>query len=315
MQDWCKDLFGRLQNRGLWNAAETIGLRQLDRPEQFEERIGRFLAWQRSLPIAEALIDLGTPVSGGPVPGQVQTWFRDAKSIAEQVTIELHGSLFALFGKSRLSDYACRDAYRALLSQLDVSTGTPVGYATTNYDVAGEVAMGMCGRHVDWGEPPGFNVAQAPVRVRGLASVMSPFRVPILHLHGRVGWYLSDGDLLSVSPDSPYQPGIGQPGLLLPDPDKDYAELPALADMWDELAALIEKVSHVIVIGHSLHDARLVAYLREARNLAVTIYQGQADTDALDHVLSLLPSAHVVRMAFGPQLSVQAADLQSWLAA
>jgi hypothetical protein len=315
MGDWCTDLFGRLQKRGLYNAAETLGLRQLDSPEQFEERIGRFLAWQRSLTISETLMDLGTPLAGPPVPGQVTTWFRDAKAMADQITDEIHQSLFALFSKSKLSDYACRDAYQALLSTLDIGQATPIAYATTNYDVAGETWLGMCERHPDWGEPAGFNVAEAPIRVRGLASVMSPYRVPVLHLHGRVGWYLRDGNLISVNPDSPYQPRIGQPGLLLPDPGKDYAELPALAEMWDEFKQLIARVSHVIVIGHSLHDSRLVGYLREAQNLAVSVYQDERAAEAGARVNELLPSATVVPMAFGPQCAMQVGDLEPWLQA
>jgi hypothetical protein len=144
---------------------------------------------------------------------------------------------------------------------------------------------------------------------------MSPYRVPVLHLHGRVGWYLRDGSLISVNPDSPYQPGIGQPGLLLPDPGKDYAGLPELAEMWDEFEQLLARVSHVIVIGHSLHDSRLIDYLREARNLAVSVYEEERAGVAAVRVNELLPSATVVRMAFGPQCAIQAGDLQPWLQA
>ncbi|HXC76152.1 MAG TPA: hypothetical protein VNU19_03795 [Candidatus Acidoferrum sp.] len=317
MSDWCKNLITRFQERGMSQVGEILGLIHLDRPEQFEERLGRFLAWQRSLPLAEGLIDLGVPLGGSSVDGRVSTWFRDARMMADQITELLHDSLFSLFGSSRISDYACRDAYQGLFSLLDIGPDTPVAYATTNYDVAGETALAMCGRHPDWGEPHSFNAAQGPIRVRGLASVLSPYRVPVLHLHGRVGWYVDDaGILVSVNPGSPFQAGIGAPGLLLPDPEKNYAELPALVEMWEEFDQLIAAASHTIVIGHSLHDPKLVEHLSRGSNVVVTVYNEGVtgpDQSAMQHTQNLLPSATVVGMRFGPQPSVDTAALRNWL--
>jgi hypothetical protein len=111
---------------------------------------------------------------------------------------------------------------------------------------------------------------------------------------------------MTADPKAKYAQSLGQPGLLLPDPDKDYSELPALNDMWAEFDTLVQAASHVMVLGHSLHDPRLVQHLHGARNLAVTIYLPPTPatlTAEVERVRSLLPSAVVIPMAFGPELS------------
>jgi len=306
--------------RSIPEAAELIGLTTIERPEDFEANIGRFLAWQRSLPVAESLLELGKPTTGAySVPPEVQAWFQQSATVAQQIVTVIHESLFSLFGYDRINRWNAGKAYEALLGLLDLTRNIPLAVATTNYDVGAEVGLQAAGRRTDWGEPQHFQDAQPSLAIHGLADGWSAYRTPVLHLHGRVGWYLQeDGSVLSIDPRSIYTATLGQPGLLLPDPDKDYGELPTLNEMWNEFDKLLQGASHTLVMGHSLHDPRLVERLRTARNLAVSVYlpdAGDVDPTEVQRVNDLLPSATVVPMTFGPGLRCQTAGRRAWMEA
>lgn len=319
MDDWRKDLIRRLQQASLRDAIDVIDLINIDKPEQFEERIGAFLAWQRSLPVARSLLALGKPESSYETPKQVDDWFDRSNAVATQVVSVIHDSLFSLFGREQINVWNTGKAYEALFRILEVNRTDAVAVATTNYDVAAELGLLEAGRRPDWGEPQHFQNRQPLLEIRGLVDGWSWYRDPVLHLHGRVGWYLQDdGTLMSTDPNAKYFPHMGQPGLLLPDPNKDYTEIPVLNDMWNEFDKLIAAASHVLVLGHSLHDPRLVEHLQSARNLAVTIYLPPTPTtltDEVERVRTLIPSASIIPMAFGPELRTQSGDeLPQWIA-
>jgi hypothetical protein len=59
----------------------VIGLTSIEKPEDFEASIGKFLAWQRSLPVAESLLALGKPTNGAyETPREVAAWFQQSET-------------------------------------------------------------------------------------------------------------------------------------------------------------------------------------------------------------------------------------------
>jgi hypothetical protein len=318
MDDWCRDLIERFRMASLHEAAEVIGLTNQQRPEDFEARIGQFLAWQRSLPVAKSLMALGKPNTGVyQVPKDVEEWFQRSDIMATQIVNVIYDSLFSLFGHEQINQWNAGRAYGALIEQLGLARTHQLAVATTNYDVGAEIGLLAAGRRPDWGQPQHFQDAQPPLAIQGLADGWTAYRDPVLHLHGCVGWYLrDDGTLLAIDPKAKFTPSMGQPGLLLPDPNKDYSELPALNDMWAEFDKLIEAASHVLVLGHSLHDPKLVEHLKPARNLAVSVYFSEAHiapAEEIARVNAIMPSAVVVPLAFGPEPQTQGTELARWV--
>lgn len=328
MKDWCDDLVNRLVREGpSGDVPGLLGLTGAD-GEQFETRLGRFLAWQLSLDTAGSMTKLG--VGPGQPTDAIDSWFRQAKANATQIFNVVHRSLTDLFGQDRISQVSASAAYRSLLDRCGVTPGTPLAYVTTNYDVAGELALEVLGRRPVWGAQPGLggDSVAVPVDVAGIAHDWGSYHTPVLHLHGRVGWYVSPRDkvLMSVSPRTPYQPQIGAPGLLLPDPDKNYGELSAVGDMWIEFENLLNSNAKVLVVGHSLHDAKLVELLgRYGARVGAAFYSnptGRNDPNnppgspvirgELDRIRELLPSAITIPMRFGPEFWTDDAVFDRW---
>lgn len=305
MRDWCANLIQRL-NAGPWpGVPATLGLTTADL-DGFEAHIGHFLAWQRSLATAGELIDLGAvAVTAAAGTDPVRAWFNAARDVAAWIEQVIHESLFDQYSAERTSAVSATQAYRKLFSDCAVESSTAVAYVTTNYDVAGEQALIGLGRHPNWGEQPSFDAASRPIRVTGLSAGWTEYQTPVLHLHGRVGWYIDDTDtLISVNPAGKLQTGLGRPGLLLPDLDKDYGQLPAINDMWTEFELLLEQASHILVLGHSLHDRKLVdALTSTSRPIAVTALNQAENSDRVkerERIQALIPRAEVLYTNFAP---------------
>ncbi len=99
--------------------------------------------------------------------------------------------------------------------------------------------------------------------------------VPHLHLHGGVGWYreYQRGSILGP-PQSPriFIPYLDDdryratypPAILYPDPKKDPHDIELGMDrLWNKFAEALETATHVLVVGHSLHDKPLLDALAE----------------------------------------------------
>jgi hypothetical protein len=192
-------------------------------------------------------------------------------------------------------------------------------YATTNYDVSIEVGL----REAGYKPHDGFASVGWESPVLSLDDLIDwetghGNREPVLHLHGAVGWYRQlDGKIVPQFPDRPYNPTLGSPVVLPPDPNKDPVSDSSVALIWDRFRAALRSATHVLVVGHSLNDTPLVNVLREASanaHLAATHLPNDADSG--ERIRRLFPGGRVrpIPMRFGPDLVSDVDLLDQWLA-
>jgi len=135
--------------------------------------------------------------------------------------------------------------------------------------------------------------------------------VPVLHLHGAVGWYEQDGQVYDRSGDLPFNPTLGAPVVLYPDPDKDPTSDAAVDKLWREFREALDRASHVLVIGHSLNDPALVRALNALpsdTSVGVTVLEGTDD----EWVRAKVPNALEIPARLGPELSISGAAVAAF---
>src|ERR1700722_14392443 len=102
--------------------------------------------------------------------------------------------------------------YQGLFTSLGLAgPGAGLVYATTSYDTIGEHAISRSGRPLDWGLPPALEHGNLNrLLIPGLLDGL-PRYIPVLHLHGRVGWFAGRTGR-STHPKSPAtNPASGSP--------------------------------------------------------------------------------------------------------
>lgn len=293
MADWSNALCGALNRRESNLAGACHLLPNMVGPE-FEENLGLLLRWDQVRELEERFANLGGPQAGSPMQGVA-----DARANTERrmgmIMRTINESLYEQFGQHRIDDDRAEHAYRGLLSQLGAKAELIV--ATTNYDRSAESALDALGYEVDAGfrsrlhrtprlEPAGL--------VEGRGS-----KTPVIHLHGAVGWYEQKGSVGEHPADQPFNPSLGSPVVLYPDPDKDPTSDATVSELWAEFDTAIEAADGIVVIGHSLHDPPLVRALRRvARSKPVVIsYCEDADPNWGE---SQVPGSQALRLEFGP---------------
>jgi hypothetical protein len=209
-------------------------------------------------------------------------------------------SLYELFAEKAVDTFRANAAYRDLFQVLGIGPSSRFLYATTNYDTIAEMALKDYGRLPDWGTPPAEgNSGESQLMVHGLIDGL-PRYTPVLHLHGRVGWYQQGGRVYSA-PVVRHQEGLGTPIVMLPDPDKVYDSDDVINSLWDQFQQALRRAKRVFVLGHSLNDSFLLRALAENvepfDRLAVSVL---ADPDGPDGVAeSARPVIDKVRTLFG----------------
>lgn len=179
--------------------------------------------------------------------------------------------------------------------------------ATTNYDRSCEAALSKLGKHPN----AGFHTVDSETLERlEVSNLVKEARdnnqTACLHLHGAVGWYLSDGVVYDHKASDPFNETLGSPVVLYPDPEKDPTSDAHVEALWDEFRKALTATDHVLVLGHSLNDRVLVKELRAANvdHLAVSFY---TDTDPgtqakeRARIEEQLPGAVQIGMDFGPE--------------
>lgn len=234
--------------------ASAVGLNPGMSGPEFEEALGMLLRWQEVRPLARRFMGLGGP-SAGSHTGEVPASYDREDARLNEVMGVLNASLYDEFGKNRIDTQAVESAYGGLLELLDGPT--LVACVTTNYDLALETGLEALGHEFDTGfvRP---SVGSSPIlEPTGIVERASDGKIPVLHLHGAVGWYEREGSVIEHYADQPFNPTLGAPAVLYPDPLKDPTSNATVQSLWDEFDRALDNASHVLVIGHSLHDPAL----------------------------------------------------------
>jgi SIR2-like domain len=297
--------------------AENLGLRRDMLGPEFEEALGAFLRWDEFRVLDERFKGLGGNVPGE-IFGNVPEARANAAARAARIMEIINHSLYDEFGARRIDGAAASDAYTTLF---ELMGGKPLAVVTTNYDHSIEMAFEQMEYRADTGfqsEATGF----APVlRPLGLVERIADNdrAIPVLHLHGAVGWYEEDGEVVDHYKDRPFNPTLGKPAVLYPDPRKDPTRDAMVQALWDEFRGAMVKAFNVLVIGHSLNDPALVEALNDASEhceVAVCIHLGAETTteDAerkTNGVMERIPNVTVLPAEFGPKPDLPD-QLESW---
>jgi hypothetical protein len=320
MADWSNAIVEKLI-RGGPNYLETVGLKHGMSGEAFESTLGNFLRAVTAFSQIERLLEPSSSFPGMPPnlsPRTIVEWHQQAGSHFDRITNLIQETLFEQFNLERLAPTPAIQAYGALFRELGVTPQAAMVYATTNYDSLGEHALLGLGRRPDSGELLVIRGApDPPLDVNNLLAGM-PRYTPVLHLHGKVGWYLrKDDGQVHATNTSRHDPSFGIPIVMLPDPSKAY-DLEAIATLWSQFIDSLTRARRVLVLGHSLADSILIKalhdYITPPNRLAITVFGDQvADSDpVVARVRQDLPGAVLIPMRFGIDEKVGAGELAQW---
>jgi hypothetical protein len=329
MGEWCNALVQKLLEQ---NYLAPTGLYKSMEPMQFEDQLGRFLRQVTAFSQVKEIVSTSVhfPEASGTsalsTTGVLDSWYSNTKAHLARIVEQIHVCLYEQFAEPRYDPQLARDSYHDLFEALRITPGTNWVYATTNYDILGETALGLLGFKPDWGDVSSAeNVSERQVAVDGLIEGLPRF-TPVLHIHGRVGWYrrdLGNGPTVYSAPVTRHQPGFGIPIVMLPDPDKAYDSDPIINSLWLQFIDALKRANRVFVLGHSLNDTVLAQALRDhvpLERLAITVLadsenRGSADESAASQVSQLgatFPGAAIVPIRFG-ELPVYAPAIEAWL--
>jgi hypothetical protein len=316
MEDWAGALVAALNEH--MGYRQVTGLEAGMDGEEFEARLGTFLRRVQAFRLMEPLLEnlAGLPSPQNPLlgDGAWAAWHSERNFRLGEITKVIHKSLYDQFGEPSIDTGAVQQGYGTLLTSLGIGPGSRWAIATTNYDTIAEQAVEAVGGMPDTGSVQLMrHGTQRIVRVEQLSEGLPRF-VPILHLHGRVGWIRqTDGEVVVV-PAQSYDPSHGAPVVMLPDLEKDYNTDPTVSTLWREFDLLLSRAQRVLVLGHSLHDSALVSALhRSGAPVAVTILpEDNPDKPELMRIAQLLPNANVISYRFGPQPE-GTERLQAWV--
>lgn len=328
MSSWATLLVEALDHR-----AQQIGLMAEMPGDEFEAALGRFLAFEKALPMIAPFTHINQPISQ-PLSKDmgIESWFQQASAVTGEIRRGIWRNLFESFGLERVNPEAAIDSYSRLHALIRAADGegpeSYLAHATTNYDPAIELAIGDSTnmKLVDGfvQHAGGGRETYAPNLLADQWQTTD--QVPVLHIHGGVGWYFQeDGTITRPPTDDPYDERRA-PALLLPDDTKnpDLFDAP-IRETWESFERLLTMASHVLFLGYSLHDSHVVQTVRAASlPTAVVTYalpnlQGEYPAPPkveLTRIKGLIPKAVVLSGAFGqreewPDLDAQ--GLERWL--
>jgi hypothetical protein len=316
MDDWARALVTALN--GYPGYRQVTGLEAGMDGHEFEARLGDFLrrvqAFRLMEPLLEGLARMPSQQNPLIADGAWSSWHSDRNFQLGEVTKVIHKSLYDLFGEPSIDTGAVQQGYSTLLTSLGIGPGSRWAIATTNYDTIAEEAVEAVGGMPDTGSVQlSRHGTQHILRVEQLSEGLPRF-VPILHLHGRVGWIRQTNGEVVVVPAQSYDSSYGAPVVMLPDLEKDYNTDPTVSTLWREFDLLLSRARRVLVLGHSLHDSALVSALHgSGARLAVTILP-EDDPGKPEHmrISRLLPNATVIPYRFGPE-PAGTERLQAWV--
>jgi hypothetical protein len=326
MTEWCQELVKKL--------AVVSGYKQVTRlevglgPEDFEARLGEFLyrvqAFGEIEPLLDPSLQLQPPSNPMLTPGVLAEWHRTTLHHLRQVVGKIRESLYELFAENSLTVVGAAAAYRELFDALGIDvTSSRWMYTTTNYDVLGESVIADLGGRPDWGELPDVaNAGTVRLDVDHLIDSI-PRSTPVLHLHGRVGWYRRPDGSVYASRTTKHSEGYGVPIVMLPDLNKVYGEDLVISSLWSQFNDALSHAKRVLVLGHSLHDEALISALNAnaaPARVMVSVLAHEDDSQEVDpsaqSVLQKIEEHgwHYVPLRFGQDLGPARKRLVDWTA-
>jgi hypothetical protein len=317
MGGWA-DIVVRELNQSEENLATAIGLLEGLSSEAFEEVVGAFFAWQSYLPSVERFLRVGGQ-SCGVLTGEIQQWLRRSNERANRTSEVLRRTLYDTFGAEAINETRAKRAYSKLISMVlpeePRSLETRLVFATTNYDPAIEIALSGLGYPVTTGRSDrGFRTPE--LDPEGMVERATEGVIPVIHLHGAVGWYRSNGRIQVHGTEMGYNDTLGEPALLMPDPDKDPARDSGVAELWVQFREALTSATHVLVAGHSLHDGKLVTEIRTAMDrgarVGVTYLATSDNNEETSFIVEALDGASPIRARLGPDLFMDLNHLDAW---
>jgi hypothetical protein len=325
MGDWADFLAEQLWR--LPAADEITGLKKGMTGPQFEARLGQFLNEVEGFYQAEGLIRPSSkfPLNPPIIESQLLSWYQTAKSQFQQITATIHRSVYDQFNANKLNWMGAAKAYKELLDRMKITRASSIVYATTNYDALGEQALSELRYIPDCGEPRRYGTAQNTLDVSNLLDGL-PRNVPMLHLHGKVGWLRRADDPTNAyfSETTAYDPNFGLPIIMLPDPQKTYAGDDVLSILWTQFEAALRRARRVFVLGHSLADRLVVSALATQvqpphDRVAISVLgdgHGSPDPAAesfVNWIKDKLPRAKIIPMVFGDPLNFRGDTVDAWM--
>jgi hypothetical protein len=339
MAEWCAAITKKLG--GIPGFADAVGVRRDMSGPEFEQQLGVFLRAVLAFGQVEPLLSplgemLGAraPSTHGNLNNTWNAWHGQATHQINQILAKVYESLYECFAAPNYDPVHVRNAYATLLRQLGIDLESRWVYATTNYDVIADAALESLGFRFDDGTHAARFSGGGPERQFDVGRLVDAVdrEVPLLHLHGRVGWLVRSG----VGNAGPYaidnmrawQDAFGVPLVMLPDPEKDPTHDAILGEMWVEFRLALQRARRILVLGHSLHDAPLTEALIEpaqAGIVGITVLgnpeTGELDGDApqvAERIDRELPGATSIPLRFGRDYGVgndAPVFLNRWLSA
>lgn len=259
MSDWSDALVDALNEEEPTLAEQVMRLAKGLAGEDFEETLGAFLQWSQTLDETERFVQLGRVGPSG-VSNDVITWITNARGRLPRIIRTINSSLWSEFGLKRVDIDTAANAYRELSSALDTlpdQRNRKLFSVTTNYDRSGEAAWELVGFKCDYGgrrRRPGGSMVLDVDQIRPWDACNT---VPHLHLHGAVGWYRDEDGIRIEAADRAFD-DRELPAVLYPDPAKDPTNDADVQALWKVFDQALAEATHVLVIGHSLHDRPLL---------------------------------------------------------
>jgi hypothetical protein len=295
--------------------------------QEFERRLGRFLQAVLAYSQIDSVLDATLRFGGEQYPGlnehTIARWYETSKFQFDQIIQAIYNVLYAELSMQRVSVQTAADAYRTLLEAIGIEKSHHVVVATTNYDEVAEHALQWAGWHPDAGDPRYSAAANPAVSVDGLLDGM-PRHIPVLHLHGRLGWYRRPGSQdVYVTSHPTHHPDFGVPVMVLPDPDKTYDNDLVIASLWAQFEEALRSAHRVLILGHSLNDAGLVQTLvrnvQPLERIGVALLPGEqpgnwpGSPDTLEVVRTQLGNAALIPLRFTSPLDVTESGIEKWV--
>jgi hypothetical protein len=318
MNDWSNAIFNKLTNMHPAYLKAT-GLSQNMTGEEFEMQLGKFLHQVEAFRLIDSLLEASVSFQlNNPLNLiHLQEWHKATSHNLEQIVEAIRESLYEEFSSEGFDAKKATESYEQLFKTLGITHNSRLVVATTNYDVIAETVLESLGYLPDWGCPAATGHSGAPkLHVKNILEGM-PRYVPVLHLHGRVGWYriyngvenFTSNDLGATRQQ--YRRDLGVPIVMLPDPNKAYDDNNLISALWAQFQDALQRAKAVLILGHSLNDQALIkaiaSNVKPLERVGVTLLEKSGQPDQIEEsakatdktVKQYLGNAKVITMRFG----------------